>query len=106
MAWNTWNGNGGYNRNYPNYQNNGGYNNNGYNNNGGNYNRPQKPKYSNSEKMAYNSGIGYVLAVENRGINFDTDKMQDSFKAGYKYGKKLIERKPDKYFDKNKSKKK
>lgn len=121
MAWNTWNGNGGYNRNYPNrsYNNNGyngnyggggrwngNYQNNGYNNNGGNYNRSQKPKYTKSEKMAYNSGMGYALAMDGKGINFDTPKMRESFNAGYKYGRKLAQKNPKKYFDKNKSKKK
>lgn len=118
MAWNNYGGNGRY-GNYPNRS----YNNNGYNGNyggGGRWNgnyqdngyngrysqQGKQPKYTKSEKMAYNSGMGYALAIKGKGINFEKPNMKESFNSGYKFGIKLAQKNPQKYFDKSKSKRK
>ena len=75
MAWNN------------NYNNR--YNNNRYNN--------RQNRYTKSEKISYYSGMGYAVAHNDSMIDFKSQKCKDSFKAGYKKGKEMIEKNPQKY---------
>ena len=52
-----------------------------------------KTKYTRAQKQAYYSGMGYSTAYSGKEINFDNPENMQSFKAGYRAGKKKVEKK-------------
>lgn len=56
-----------------------------------------KTKYTRAQKQAYYSGMGYSTAYSGKEINFDNPENMQSFKAGYRAGKKKVEKNPSKY---------
>lgn len=56
-----------------------------------------KKKYTNAERKAYYSGMGYRIAHDGKAIKFENATIRDSFTAGYKSGGKVIAKRPRKY---------
>ena len=56
-----------------------------------------KNKYTNAQRKAYYSGIGYRTARDGKAINFENDATRASFAAGYKKGAEITAKKPKKY---------
>ena len=54
-------------------------------------------KFSRAERQAYNSGMGYAVGFQKKGINFSKPKLRKSFAAGFKKGNEMMGRTPDKY---------
>ena len=52
-------------------------------------------KYSNGQKKAYYSGMGYAAAHKGKAIPFKSDKNKQSFREGYKKGVTVIVKYPD-----------
>ena len=67
---------------------------------------PKKSKYSQQQKNAYNSGMGFSVAWHGKKIKFDSNDMQNSFMAGFKAGTQKIARSPKKYPDNPRAKRK
>lgn len=57
----------------------------------------KKSRYSRAERRAYESGKGYRVARENRGINFKNPKNRASFQAGYAAAGKSLKKNSSKY---------
>ena len=66
-----------------------------------NYNKKngKKGKYSQSQKQAYYSGMGYRVAHSGKGIEFKSPEIKISFQAGYREAGKKIQKSPKKYPD-------
>ena len=58
---------------------------------------PKKAKYTNAQRKAYYSGMGYRTAREGKAINFTSDDMLASFREGYKRGGQVIAKNAKKY---------
>ena len=43
----------------------------------------KKSKYTNSQKIAYYSGMGYRVSHEGRGVEFKNKALRTNFKSGY-----------------------
>lgn len=66
------------------------------------YSNVQKNVYTNSQRMAYYSGMGYRTAHDGKKIVFSTDELLKSFQDGYKRGGRIIKMNPKKYPDNDK----
>ena len=56
----------------------------------------RKSKYTDSQKKAYYSGMGYRAAVEGKAIPFKSDKTKRSFLAGWLAAKRKVSKYPNK----------
>ena len=54
-------------------------------------------KYTRAQRQAYYSGMGYSTAYSGKEIKFDNPENKASFNAGWKAGKKMVEKSPSKY---------
>ena len=54
-------------------------------------------KFSNSQKIAYYSGMGYRVAHEKKGITFNKPESRVSFSKGYTAAGKMMAKSPSKY---------
>lgn len=66
------------------------------------YSNVPKTVYTNSQRMAYYSGMGYRTAYDGKKIVFSTDELRKSFQDGYKRGGRIIKTNPKKYPDNDK----
>ena len=54
-------------------------------------------KFSRAQRQAFNSGMGYAVGYQKRGINFSKPSLRKSFAAGFKKGNEMMGRNPEKY---------
>lgn len=54
-----------------------------------------KKKYTEAQKKAYYSGMGYRAAKEGKAIPFKSAKNKESFKQGYTKAKDTVSKYPD-----------
>lgn len=54
-----------------------------------------KSKYTEAQKKAYYSGMGYNAGQKGKQIPFKNDKNKESFRAGYKAASQSVARYPD-----------
>lgn len=52
-------------------------------------------KYTEAQKKAYYSGMGYAVCQEGKRIDFKSEENKDSFRAGLKKGKERSTKYPD-----------
>lgn len=57
----------------------------------------KKSKFTPSQRQAYNSGMGYRVAYDKRGIEFSKPELRDSFRKGYTKAGKMMAKTPAKY---------
>lgn len=57
----------------------------------------KRKRYTNAQRKAYYSGMGYRTAHDGKAIKFDSAATRASFAAGYKNGGKVIAKHPGKY---------
>ena len=64
-------------------------------------------KFSRAEMSAFESGKGYAVAMQKKGINFKKPGLKQAFANGFKKGLAMLRHSPEKYPNlKRKSKKK
>lgn len=56
-----------------------------------------KKKYTQSQKKAYYSGMGYGVGYNRKRIEFDSDINKESFRAGFKVGISAANKNSKKY---------
>ena len=56
---------------------------------------PKKKKYTQGQKKAYYSGMGYRAARMNKAIPFKNDANKESFRAGFKAALETVKKYPD-----------
>ena len=64
----------------------------------------KRKRYTNAQRKAYYSGMGYRTAYEGKGIDFQNNGCRDSFKAGFNQGGRVISKNYKKYPTANKFK--
>ena len=57
----------------------------------------KKSKYTNSQKIAYYSGMGYRVSHEGRGVEFKNKALRTNFKSGYDKAGTMMLKNPNKY---------
>lgn len=57
----------------------------------------RKSKYTNSQKIAYYSGMGYRVSHEGRGVTFKNTALRKNFSAGYDKAGTMMLKNPNKY---------
>lgn len=56
-----------------------------------------KSQYSRAETSAFESGKGYAVAMQKKGINFTKPKLKEAFAKGFKKGLSMLRHTPSKY---------
>lgn len=56
---------------------------------------PNKKKYTEAEKKAFYSGMGYAACMEGKAIPFKNEDNKASFKAGLEKGKDKVKNYPN-----------
>ena len=57
----------------------------------------KKSKYTSAQRNAYHSGRGYAMAYNDKGIEFKSTSVKESFQAGFKSQNDKIKKNPGKY---------
>ena len=65
-----------------------------------------KQRYTRAEVSAYESGKGYAVATQKKGINFSHSGLKEAFAKGYKRGLAMLRHDPTKYPNLNRKRKK